>query len=128
MSATTPVGLTLLRLTAFFGLAVPVVHVTGTDGKAVRLSLATDSGLCVSGQPDASTWPESSDLQPDLVLVLTARLRTSTLSATPMAEDARPSEKGMYYRVQCLIDELPDDLTAEQCGRMEAGFLFRLAY
>jgi len=39
-----------------------VVHVIGADNKAVGLSLATDSGLNASGQPDVFTQPESSDL------------------------------------------------------------------
>jgi len=49
-----------------------------------------------------------------------AGLCTSTLITTPMVKDAGPSPKGVYDHVQCLIDGLPGDLTAEQRARAEA--------
>jgi len=79
------------RADGFLGLAEPVVHVTGSDGKAVGSSLATDSGLSVSGQPDTSTSPESSDLRPEPVQDLMAGLCASIHSAMPMAKDAELS-------------------------------------
>jgi len=36
-------------------IAEPVVHITGADGRAVVLSLATSSGLSVSEEPNATT-------------------------------------------------------------------------
>ena len=89
---------------SFLGLVEPVVHVTTADSKVVGSSLATDSGLSVLRQPDMSTWPESSDMQPNLVPDLMAELCTSTLSTTPTVKDAGPSPKGVYDHVQCLID------------------------
>jgi len=56
------------KVDSFLDLAELVVHVTAADGKAAELSLATSSGLCVSGQPVASIQSESSDLQSDLML------------------------------------------------------------
>ena len=67
-----------------------------------------------------SSWLESSDLQPDPVPDSTSGLRMSILSATPMAEDARPSQQGAYDHIQCIINGLPEDLTAEQRARAEA--------
>ena len=95
-----------------------MVHVTGADSRAVGPNLATNSGLSVLGQQDVPTRPESSDSQSDPMPDWMAGLRVMTLTATHMAEDARLSLKGMY--VQCLIDGLPDDLSAEQRAHTEA--------
>jgi len=73
---------------SFLGLAEPVVHVPGTGRKADESSLANSDELRVFVQPDASSEPESSDLQPDPVLDSTTGLCTSTLSVKPMARDA----------------------------------------
>jgi len=89
---------------SFLGLCELVVHV---------------SGLNVLEQPDASTWLESSDLRLDPVLDSMAGLCTSTLSAMPINKDAGLSPKTAYNLVPCLINGLPDDLTAEQRARAE---------
>jgi len=34
----------------------------------------------------------------------------------PTAKDAGPSQQRAYDHIQCLIDGLPEDLTAEQRG------------
>jgi len=94
------------KVDSFLGLAEPVVHVTGADGRAVRESLATSSGLGVLGQPDASAWPELKDLQ-------SYPLPCFDLRAPHMAKDAVACPNGLYDHMQCLIDRLPDDLTVE---------------
>ena len=88
------------KVDSFLGLAELVVYVTGADGRAAGLSLATNRGLGVSRQPDASIWPELPDLQSDLMLDSMAGLHASNLSASHKAKDASSAPKGMYDHVQ----------------------------
>jgi len=98
-----------------------VLHVPGTSRKTVDYCLGK---FDVSVQPDGSSAPELSDLRPELVLDSTTRLRTSTISTESVTRVAGSgpshSSEDLYNHIQCLIDGLPDDLTAEQCTRCEA--------
>jgi len=87
-----------IKADSFLGLAEPVVHIDGTSSKVVESSL-TNGELSVLNQPDVSSLPESSDLQLDPVPDSMAGLRTLTLSVTPMAKDAGPSQQGAYVKI-----------------------------
>jgi len=115
------------KANTFLGLAEPAKHVPGTGQKTVEPSLKSCSDstnvTVQTGKRSEHRRPRKRPRsKPEAMLYSCASIVSVTPSAQVTEPVASAPDGNPYVHVQCLIDDLPDDLTTTQ-SEMAAAFI-----